>query len=94
MYELLAEKREDILRIAAEYGAHNVRIFGSVARHEARPDSDFDFLVDFEPNVSLLDHAGLLLALEALLGRKVDVVPARGLRERLRDDVFREAIPL
>ena len=94
MYELLEEKREDILRIAAEYGAHNVRIFGSVARHEARPDRDFDFLVDFEPAVSLLDHAGLWLALEALLGCKVDISTASSLKAYLRETVLREAIPL
>lgn len=60
-------KREEILRIAAEHGAQNVRIFGSVARGEADADSDVDILVDMEPGRSLLDRAALLLDLQRLL---------------------------
>ncbi len=52
--ELLASKKDEILRIAATHGARNVRVFGSVARGEARPDSDVDFLVDMEPGRTLL----------------------------------------
>jgi hypothetical protein len=91
--ELLKAKREEILRIAAQHGAHNVRIFGSAVRGEARPDSDLDVLIDLEPGRSLLDHAGLLVDLERLLGRKVDVVTERGLRARVRERVLKEAIP-
>jgi predicted nucleotidyltransferase len=91
---LLNDKREEILRLAAHHGARNVRIFGSVARGEAGPDSDVDVLVEFEKGRSLFDHAGLLLDLEAILGCKVDVVSERGLRERIRDRVLREAVPL
>ncbi|HYP19755.1 MAG TPA: nucleotidyltransferase domain-containing protein, partial [Chloroflexia bacterium] len=58
--ELLEAKREEILEIAARHGAHNVRIFGSVARGEATPESDLDFLVELEPGRSLLDHVALL----------------------------------
>ena len=58
--EVLASKRADILRIAAAHGAHNVRIFGSVARGEDDERSDVDFLVAMEPNRSLMDLAGLL----------------------------------
>jgi hypothetical protein len=90
----LNDKREEILRLAALHGARNVRIFGSVARGEAGPDSDVDVLVEFEKGRSLFDHAGLLLDLEAILGCKVDVVSERGLRERIRDRVLREAVPL
>ena len=72
--ELLSDKREDILRMAAKHGAYNVRVFGSVVRGEAGPDSDVDVLVEFEPGRSLLDHVGLMQNLEDLLGRKVDVV--------------------
>lgn len=61
--ELITTKREDVLRIAMRYGAHNVRIFGSVARGEARPGSDVDVLVDLEPGRSLLDLGGLLMDL-------------------------------
>jgi hypothetical protein len=90
----LKEKRVEILRIAARHGAQNVRIFGSVARGDARPDSDLDVLVDMEPGRSLFDMGGLLVDLESLLGCKVDVVTERGLRQRLRDRVLSEAVPL
>jgi predicted nucleotidyltransferase len=89
--ELLQEKREDILRIASKRGATNVRVFGSVARGEADSESDIDLLVDLEPGRSLFDLGGLLMDLQDLLGNKVDVVTERGLRERIRDRVLREA---
>ena len=92
--ELLKDQREDILRIAAQHGAHNVRVFGSVARGEARPDSDVDLLVELEPGRSLLDLGGLLMDLQTLLGREVDVVTDKGLRDRIRARVLQEARPL
>jgi len=92
--ELLRAKREEILRIAAQHGARNVRIFGSVARGQAGPNSDVDVLVDLEPGRSLLDLGGLLMDLRDLLGCNVDVVTEKGLRERIRDRVLREAVPL
>src|SRR2546429_6223359 len=92
--ELLQSKREDILRIAARYGAYNVRIFGSVARGEADSESDIDFLVNMEQGRSLLDLCGLLIDLEELLGRKVDVVTEKGLRDRIRERVLKEAVAL
>jgi hypothetical protein len=91
---LLREKREEILRIAARHGACRVRLFGSVARGDADPQSDVDVLVDFERGRSLFDHAALMLELEALLGCKVDVVTERGLRDRIRDRVLKEAVAL
>lgn len=91
---LLKEKREEILRIAARHGAHNVRIFGSVARGEAGPESDLDLLVEMEPGRSLLDMGGLLMDLQDLLGCRVDVVTEKGLRERIRDRVLKDAVPL
>ena len=94
MHTLLQQKREEILCIAARHGARNVRVFGSVARGEAGPESDVDFLVELEPGRSLLDHAALLLDLEQLLGRKVDVATERSLKERIRVRVLREAVPL
>jgi predicted nucleotidyltransferase len=90
----LHEKREEILAIAAKYGAYNVRLFGSVARGEADSNSDVDLLVDMEPNRSLLDLGGLLMELQHLLGCSVDVVTEKGLRPRIRDRVLNEAIPL
>ncbi len=92
--ELLREKREDILRIASKRGASNVRVFGSVARGEADSKSDIDLLVDLEPGRSLFDLGGLLMDLQDLLGYKVDVVTERGLRERIRERVLKEAVPL
>jgi predicted nucleotidyltransferase len=91
---LLRAKRDEILQICAKYGARNVRVFGSVARGEADEQSDIDLLVEFEPNRSLLDHAGLWVELQELLGVKVDVVSERGLKPRIRQRVLQEAIPL
>ena len=92
--ELLQEKREDILRIATKRGASNVRIFGSIARGEADAESDIDLLVDLESGRSLFDLGGLLMDLQDLLGHKVDVVTEKGLRERIREHVLKEAVPL
>jgi len=94
IYELVKEKRRDILQIAARYGAANVRIFGSVATGKAGADSDIDFLVDLEPGRTLFDLGGLLYELRELLGIPVDVVPAKGLKENIRPRVLREAVPL
>ncbi|MBO9370866.1 MAG: nucleotidyltransferase family protein [Chloroflexi bacterium] len=92
--EMLAGKREEVLRIAAKYGARKVRVFGSVARGEADGQSDVDFLVEMEPGRSLLDLGGLQMELEALLGCSVDVVTERALKARVREHVLREAVPL
>lgn len=92
--ELVKLRRQEILAIALHYGARNVRIFGSIARREARPDSDIDFLVEMEPGRSLFDLGGMLYDLQELLGVEVDVVTEKGLRARLREQVLREAVPL
>jgi predicted nucleotidyltransferase len=92
--DILKSKRLDILALAEQRGARNVRVFGSVARGQARPDSDIDFLVDLEPGRSLLDLGGLLMDLQRLLGLEVDVVTEAGLRPRLRQQVVAEAKPL
>jgi hypothetical protein len=92
--DCLLPVRELILRIAGKHGASNVRVFGSVARGQADSTSDIDLLVDLEPGRSLLDHAALILELESLLGRKVDVATEKALRGRVRDHVLREARPL
>lgn len=94
IYELLQAKRENILQIAAKYGAYNVRIFGSVARGEADSSSDVDFLVEMESGRSLFDLGGLLMELQELLGCNVDVVTEKGLRSRIRERVLKEAISL
>jgi hypothetical protein len=92
--ETLKARREEILRLARQWGARDVRVFGSVARGDAGPSSDVDFLVEFEPGRSLLDHGGLLMDLQDLLGCEVDVVSERGMRPRFRDRVLKEAVPL
>jgi predicted nucleotidyltransferase len=93
-FEVIRAKREEIQRIAARHGARNVRLFGSVARGEARPDSDVDFLIDVEPLTSSWFPAGLVQDLESLLGRRVEVVTERGLNQLIRDEVLREAVPV
>lgn len=90
----LRAKREDILQIAARYGAYNVRIFGSAARGEADAQSDVDFLVNLESGRSLLDLGALLMDLQDFLNREVDVVTEAGLRPRIRNRVLSEAVPL
>jgi predicted nucleotidyltransferase len=92
--QLLQTKRKKILQIAARHGARKVRVFGSVARGEARRGSDVDFLVEMEEGRSLLDLAALILDLERLLKRPVDVASERGLRQPLRKGVLRDAIAL
>ncbi len=89
--DLLKEKREEILQIAAKYGAHHVRVFGSAARGEAGEDSDIDFLVEMEPGRSLFDLGGLQAELENLLGCQVDVVTEGGLYWLLRRRILKEA---
>lgn len=90
----LDQYRDAILVIAARYGATNVRVFGSVARGDARPDSDVDLLVDLEKPWSLFDHINFKHEVEDLLGCKVDIVVASALREIVREQVFEKAIPL
>lgn len=90
----IARLRAEILQLASKYGARDVRVFGSVARGEADENSDIDFLVTFEPGRSLFDHGGLLMELQELLGRRVDVATEKGLKQRIRDRVLREAKPL
>ncbi|BAY55095.1 DNA polymerase beta domain-containing protein [Leptolyngbya boryana NIES-2135] len=92
--ELLADKREEILAIALKHGAYNIRVFGSVARHEANSKSDIDFLVDMGEKHSSWFPVGLIQDLEDLLGREVDVATEKMLHERIRDRVLKEAIVL
>ena len=89
--EIVGENGDELLRLAAEHGAYNVRVFGSVARGEARPDSDLDLLVDWRPGYKLRDHIGLVVALKQLLNRQVEVAVAEDLREAYRPYILNDA---
>ncbi len=92
--EVLQEKRDAILRISRARGAFNVRVFGSVARGDAGPASDVDFLVDMEPGRTLFDMGGLVMDLRELLQRDVDVVTEREISRYVKRQVLEEAVPL
>jgi uncharacterized protein len=87
-------RRHDLLRLAAEHGAFNLRVFGSVARGEERPDSDVDLLVDLADDRGFSDYLALAEELERLLGRKVDLVLARSLSPHFRPYIEADARPL
>ncbi|GFE69003.1 nucleotidyltransferase family protein [Chroococcus sp. FPU101] len=92
---LLLEKREEILQIAAKHGAYNIRVFGSVARGEETEESDIDFLIDYDlDKITPWFPVGLIEDLENLLNKKVDVVTAKSLHYFIRDKIFKEAINL
>lgn len=92
--DLVKDKRQEILHIAAKHGAENVRVFGSVARGEARLDSDIDLLVDVGPDHTPFFPGGLIADLEQLLGIKVQVVTREALHWYIREKVLEEAVPL
>jgi predicted nucleotidyltransferase len=92
--DMLRGEKADILRLAEVHGCRNVRVFGSVATGENRPDSDVDFLVDVEPGRTLFDLAGLLGDLRELLGRNVDLVESRSIHPFIRARVLAEAVAL
>jgi predicted nucleotidyltransferase len=87
-------EREVIRRIAERHGARNVRVFGSVARGEARPDSDLDLLVEAGPSTTPWFPGGLVVDLEEALGRRVDVVSVGGLAAGLRERILAESVPV
>ena len=82
-----------LARICQGYGVRELSVFGSAAHDSMRPDSDIDLLVDFLPSAEpgLLDHAGLMLDLSELFGRRVDLVSRNGLKPLIRDSVIRES---
>lgn len=90
----LRAQRDEIIALAEKHGARNVRVFGSIVRGEATPQSDVDFLIDVGDNPSPFFPGGLLVDLEDLLGRKVDIVTERALHWYIRDRVINEALPL
>ena len=92
--DIIARKREDILRIARKHGVTRVRLFGSVARGDATADSDIDFLINVEGPTPPWFPGGLVADLENLLGHSVDVVEPDALRGSVRAGVLEEAINL
>ena len=82
-----------LAHVCQRYGVRELSVFGSAARGTMRSDSDVDLLVEFLPEAEpgLLDHAGLMLDLSELLGRKVDLVSKKGLKALIRDSVMRDA---
>ena len=96
---LIAEKREQILKIAERYGASNVRVFGSVARGDSSATSDVDFLIHLDSSkLEGVRYFGVIEALheelEQLLGCRVDVVDEKGLKDKFKDQVLAQAIAL
>lgn len=91
---VVGKHRAEVLRIAARHGAHNLRVFGSVARNENEAGSDIDILVDLEPGRSLLDLVAVKQDLEDLLGCEIDVLTETALSPYLREAVLKEAVRL
>ncbi|WP_428661103.1 nucleotidyltransferase family protein [Reyranella sp.] len=94
LLEDLNSQRELLLAIAARHGASNVRLFGSVLRHEDRPDSDIDLLIDMAEDRGFGDYLALVEELESVLSRRVDVVIERSLSPHFRPYIESEARPL
>lgn len=94
VHRRIKEKREEILHLAARHGVHNLRLFGSVARGEAGPGSDVDFLIEAGPERTPWFPGGLIADLEELLGCRVDVVTEKALHWYIRERVLQEAVPL
>jgi len=87
--QLLNQHRDDVMK---RFGARHLALFGSAARDEMRDDSDVDVLVEFDDPATFDGYIGLLFYLEELLGRKVDLVTASGLKPRARASIERDMI--
>jgi uncharacterized protein len=92
--ERVRQRRDEVLRVAARHGAGNVRLFGSVARGEDTAESDVDLLIDVTGETTPWFPGSLVVDLEQLLGRRVQVVIRRSLSPLIRDSVLQEAVPL
>lgn len=92
--EIIRDKKKQILAIAAKHGASNVRIFGSAVNGTADPNGDIDFLIDLERNRCLFDLGGLIVDLQQLFERNVNVVTENSLHWYIKDRILREARPI
>jgi len=92
--DILTPHREAVLRVARKYGAEQLWVFGSVRRHEARPDSDVDLLVEWKPGGSPLARIDMENELATLLGREVQVATVEAIPWHFRDQVVAEAMRL
>lgn len=94
MHPLIERHRDEILGLAEQYGVKNVRVFGSMVRGDANNSSDVDLLVSTPSKMSGLELGGLLMDIQDLLQRRVDIVTERSLHPLLRDNILKEAQPL
>ena len=92
--QLVREKREAIQQIAARHGAYNIRLFGSTVRGDDTAKSDIDLLEETGPETSSWFPAGLVLDLQDILGRRVEVVTEKAINPAIRENVLREAKPI
>ena len=92
--EIVGDKRQAVIDLAAKHGAFNVRVVGSVARGEARPDSDIDLLMTIPGPRSVFDLVGLWLDMQELLDRAVSIIPDSASDENFMRSVLEDAIPL
>ncbi|PIR38658.1 MAG: DNA polymerase subunit beta [Alphaproteobacteria bacterium CG11_big_fil_rev_8_21_14_0_20_39_49] len=90
----LQKRRDEILALSKEFGAENIRVFGSVARGEEKENSDVDILVSMQKNRSYFDLIAFQNSLEDLLHTKVDVLSDRGLYHSIKEQILNEAKPI
>jgi predicted nucleotidyltransferase len=90
----LRARRQDVIAAAAAHGVTNLRVFGSVARGEDRPDSDVDLLAELPPGMSLFGLGRVQAELETILGVRVDLVPASDLKAAIRPRAEHELVAL
>lgn len=94
LFEEVVERHDEFMQIAIAHAVTHIQMFGSVVRGEETPESDLDFLVEFQAGRSLLDQVALVQDLEDLFGRSVDVVTEGGLHWYIKEQVLQEAVSL
>jgi predicted nucleotidyltransferase len=91
MHPLIEQQRHNLRTLAGSYGLRSIKVFGSMARGDAGPESDVDLLVETGPGISGFTLGALLMDAQDLLGRSVDIVTAAALHPAIRDKVLKEA---